>query len=268
VLIFLFLIISDTYCDEIVSGSRDCLADYLKRNGILNASFQSAPYTNSSELCDQYVIKIVSDFNSDLSRRIDNENLMEHKTCIEESFDSFGIIKLYLKAFVHNLFGKIANFKRKSAMTTNKLIMILDRLCDEDVYGKEFDLIRGSESGISEENISCIQKTYFETNIMNATDFNFDTSKFNAANCLAEDFRDFPIPAVIDAQYFGLHSNKVKKCYKKYFIKHQVSLRMATSVVFKNVDLSAAQVDSVRKQYTLWMTENQNAIFSCINKYL
>ncbi|KAG5678135.1 hypothetical protein PVAND_007833 [Polypedilum vanderplanki] len=268
IFLVLFLISNYCYCSETENTNKDCLADYLKKNGILDSSFQSQPYTNSTELCDQFVIKLVSDFNSDLSRRIDNENLMDHKTCIEENFDKFGIMKLYLKAVVFNLFGRINNFKRKSAVTTNKLIMILDRLCDVDIYGKEFDLIRGSESIVSNENISCIQKTYFEANILNATDFNVDVSKINAENCSADDFRDFPIPSVIDPHYFGLPSNKVKKCYKKYFTKNQVSLRMATSVVFKNVDLSASQVESIRKKYNLWMTENQNAIFSCINKHL
>lgn len=267
-IILIFIIFASDINGEEFAENKECLADYLKKNGILEASFSSQPYTNSSELCDQYVIKLVSDFNSDLNRRIDNENLMEHKTCIEENFDKFGIVKLYLKACAFNLYGKIQNFKRKSAVSTNKFIMTFDRLCDSDVYAKEFDLIRGSESVITDENIPCIQKTYFEAGILNATDFNVDVATIKIDNCTESTENDFPIPSVIDANYYGLQSQKVKKCYKRYFRKNQVPLRMATSIIFKNVELSVTQVDNIRKKYNLWMTENQNAIFNCIKKHI
>ncbi|CAG9799407.1 unnamed protein product [Chironomus riparius] len=263
-LLLLFILIG-VNCDE-STFDKECLADYLKRNGILESSFASAPYINSTELCDQLMIKLVSDFNNDVNRRIHNENLMENQECIIENFEKHGIVKFYLKAFVFQLYGKIPNFKRKSSATKNKFISMLDKSCHPDIFGKEFDLIRGSPT-TPDENIACIQKAYFEANILNFNEFRIDLSKFKMPNCTTE-AQEFSIPPLIQRDYFGLSAQRVKRCYKNYFLKKQVSLRMATSVVFKNVDLSSDQIAIIRNKYHVWMTENQNAIFTCINKHI
>ena len=137
---------------------------------------------------------------------------------------------------------------------------MLEKSCQPDNFGKEFDLIRGSII-TPDENIACIQKIYFESDIINLNEFKVDLSKLKMPNCSA-DPHEFTIPPYIHRDYFGLPAQKVKRCYKNYFIKKQVNLKMATTIVFKNIDLSPEQIAFLRNKYSVWMADNQNAIFS------
>lgn len=264
ILLILF-ILDGVKCDD-STVNKECLADYLKRHGLLEASFESEPYINGTELCEQFMIKLVSDFNNDINRLIENENLVDNKNCIKDGFEKHGIVKIYLKAYAHFMYGKISNFKRKSLATKNKFIAMLDKSCQPDNFGKEFDLIRGSQTTL-DEHIVCIQKAYFEANIINPSDFGIDSSRFTAPNCTADD-QKFSTPPLIQRDYFGLSPQRIKRCYRNYFLKNQVSLRMATSVVFQNIDLTPDQITTVRNKYHIWMTDNQNAIFKCINQHI
>jgi hypothetical protein len=251
-------------CDG--KGEKECLADYLKKNDILNASFESEAYTNTTEVCEQIVIKIVSEFNDDIEKRIVSENYTHNRECMMENIEKYGIIKKYLKAYVFHLFGKISMFKKKVATTKNKLLISLDKTCNRNAYEVEFDLINSAPLTV-DENILCIQKMYFQMEIMKASEFKINVANITSENC-TDNIRDLPIPPLIERNYFGLKAEKVKKCYKKYFIAKKVSLRMASSIVFKSYNLTDEQLAKIRKHYVEWMLENQHNILLCIHKNL
>lgn len=275
-----FLLIFFAVLIHIVLGEKfsniSCVVKYLKDKSVLSSTFASVLEPQSEEHCYKIVDDLKSAFDRDVIADLKAE---ADQICVSKLFHDYKVSDFFLKGFVYHFLnlGSISDFKNEAFESTRDTLKAALAICSaEEKYGKMFDEAlkhRGDEkvSIVDDSSQQCIIKYYFEMQILNVSEFNFDDSTINATNCeeiykSLDDSAGHGIYVDESLTIYGLPSIDVQRCSNKQFIDEKVLLKLTSFEVAINLNQSELNLKKLRSEYIQWNTANLRFLLGCLEK--